>query len=131
MTTAIRVLALLPGLLFVVQGVQWLVDPEAVAATLGMELLSGVGASTQIGDLGAFFFVSGVFILAAQRPGKSHLFYPPAALIGGAAVFRTLSYLLGYADFATGLIVPEVVMTTILLVAAKVLGDAERAASSA
>ncbi|MEE3331157.1 MAG: hypothetical protein VX246_09835 [Myxococcota bacterium] len=130
MTIAIRILAALPGLLFIGNGIQWLVDPAAVAESLGMELLTGIGASTQIGDLGSFFFVTGIFIIAGQLPGKSHLFYPPACLLAGAAVFRTLAYLLGHADFAGAMIGPEVVMTAILLLAARRLAAEERAAST-
>ena len=122
MTIAIRVLAGLPALMFLVQGIQWLVDPGAVATTLGMPLLEGIGASTQIGDLGSFFFCSGLMMAAGQLPGQSHWFYPPALLIGGAAIFRSLAHLVGHADFAAGLIVPEVVMTVILLLAARQLG---------
>jgi hypothetical protein len=131
MTIAIRILAGLPGLIFIAQGIQWLIDPGAVAEGLGMELLTGSGASTQIGDLGSFFFFSGALILAAQLPGKSYLLYPPACYIGGAAIFRTLAHLLGHADFAGQLIASEIVITVILLGAAKFLGNAERAAAPA
>ena len=131
MTIAIRILAGLPALLFIAQGIQWLVDPLAIAQTLGMPLLEGIGASTQIGDLGAIFCLTGAWSAAAQLPGKSHLFYPAAGFLGGAAVFRTLAYLLGHAEFAGGLIAPEIIMATILVVAARHLSAAEDSATAA
>lgn len=131
MTIAVRILAGLPALLFIVQGIQWLVDPAAMADSLGMPLLDGIGGSTQIGDLGAIFFLTGVWSAAAQLPGKSHLFYPAAAFLGGAAVFRTLAYLLGHAEFAGGLIAPEVIIAAILLFAARHLAAEERSTTTA
>jgi hypothetical protein len=122
MNIVIRILAALPGLLFLVTGVRWLLQPAAAAQGLGMPLLEGIGASTQIGDLGSFFFVNGVLIGLGLLPGKSHLLYAPAFLIGGAGVFRIMAALLGHAPFAPDFIVAEAVMTTILLVAAKRLG---------
>ena len=53
------------GFLFLLMGLQWLVDPTSAAAGLGMSLLSGHGLSTQIGDLASFFLVVGIFTLCA------------------------------------------------------------------
>ena len=52
LTVLIRVLCALPAILFFYQGVNWLFQPEEAAAGLGMPLLTGIGASTQIGELG-------------------------------------------------------------------------------
>lgn len=121
MKIAIRVLAGLNALFFFGLGMQWLFAPAAAAEGLGMPLLEGVAASTQIGDLGAFFIASAIMMGLGQRPGQSHWFYPPALLIGGAAIMRTLAALLGHAAFAPQLIVPEIVMVAILVAAAKLL----------
>ena len=114
-----RVLSGLVGLMMLVNGVRFLIDPAGAAAGLGMELLSGVGASTQIGDLSAFFFSIAIFIALAQRRGASHWLLPAAVLLGGAAVTRTLAAAVGHAPFAAQFIVPEVIMATLLVVAAR------------
>ena len=58
-----NILTYVVGFLFLLMGLQWLVDPTTAAAGLGMSLLSGHGLSTQIGDLASFFLVVGVFTL--------------------------------------------------------------------
>lgn len=122
MIIALRVLGGLGALMFILQGIQWIVTPAAVAESLGMPLLEGIGASTQIGDLGSFFIVSGIMMVMGQLPGRSHWFYPPAMLVLGAAVMRTLAAVSGYADFAGPFIVFEIVMGTILIVIGRQLG---------
>ena len=116
---AIRVL----GAFFAFQGVAWLIDPARVAAGLGMPLLDGLARSTQVGDLACFFLVAGVTMLLGTRPGRSDLLYVPAALIGGAAVTRTLAWLLQGAAFAAFFITVEVVVGATLLVGAKRLDE--------
>jgi hypothetical protein len=118
-----RVLSGLVGLAMLVNGVGFLIDPADAAAGLGMELLSGVGASTQIGDISAFFFSIAIFVALAQRRAASYWLLPAAVLLGGAAVTRTLTAAIGHAPFAAQFIVPEVVMATILVVAARLRRD--------
>ena len=69
---------ILVGLMFLLTGINWIIDPSSAAEGLGMELLTGVGASTQIGDIGSFFFSIAVMIGLAQRPGRARWFYPAA-----------------------------------------------------
>ena len=114
-----RILSVLTGLMLAANAVQFVVDPAAAAASLGMALLTGVGASTQIGDIGAFFWVAVIAIGLGQLPGKSDWFYVAALLLGMAAVVRTLAWMLGHADFATQFIVAELVMAAILVVATR------------
>ena len=78
-------------------GVQWILSPAAAAESLGMELLTGMGASTQIGDISAFFFAVSAMALLGQRQGQAHWLYPAALLVGTAAVTRTLAFLTGNA----------------------------------
>ena len=66
LTVLIRILVALPTVLFFYQGVNWLFQPEEAAAGLGMSLLSGIGASTQIGDLGSFFLVNSGLMALGQ-----------------------------------------------------------------
>lgn len=125
MVIVLRILAGLAALMFVLQGIQWIVSPAAVAESLGMELLQGAGASTQIGDLGSFFLVGGIMMVIGQLPGRSIWLYPPAMLILGAAVMRTLAALAGHADFEPGFIVPEVVTSVILVATARKLSASD------
>ena len=56
-----------------------------------MPVLEGVAASTQLGDIGAFFLAAAVLVGLAQRPGQGALLLAPAIMVGCAAVMRTLS----------------------------------------
>jgi hypothetical protein len=59
MNTACAVAVSLPVLMFALIGFRWSVAPGFVGAQLGMAYLSGVGLSTQIGDLVSFFLTLG------------------------------------------------------------------------
>ncbi len=107
------------GVFFSLQGLGWLIAPAKAAETLGMPLLDGLARSTQVGDFAAFFLVGGLTIVAGSRPGRSHLLYFPAALIGGTAFTRILAWLLQGAAFATQFIVIELVTGAFLLAAAR------------
>ena len=69
MKMILRVLTIAVSLAFFGTGVQWIVAPADAAKQLGMELLTGMGASTQIGDISAFFFASSAMIALAQSDG--------------------------------------------------------------
>jgi hypothetical protein len=118
-----RVLSVLVGLAMFANGTRFLLDPAGQAASLGMELLTGVGASTQIGDIGALFLSIALFVGLAQRTGGAHWLLPAAVLLGATAVVRTLAALIGHAAFAPQFILPEVVMATILGIAARLRRD--------
>ena len=107
------------GAFFALQGVAWLIDPARVAAGLGMPLLDGMARSTQVGDLAIFFLVAGATMMLGTRPGRSGMLYFPAALIGGAAITRTLAWALQGADFAALFIAVEVVVGVTLLQGAR------------
>ena len=126
LTVLIRILVALPTVLFFYQGVNWLFQPEETAAGLGMSLLSGIGASTQIGDLGSFFLVNSGLMAMGQFRGRSQLLYIPAAFIGVAGIFRALSAVMGNADFAAQMIGFEAILTVILVVAARHLASHEK-----
>jgi hypothetical protein len=118
MNTVLRVVVSLPAILFIFMGIRWVVAPADMAAQLGMPLLEGVGLSTQIGDLGSFFFVGGLFVLIGVITQKRAWFYAPALLLGFTALFRTLAWLLHDAAFALDMIAVEVVLVALLLFAA-------------
>jgi hypothetical protein len=118
MNILLRVLVGLPAIMFIVIGLGWLVEPAAVAAQFGMPLLDGLGLSTQIGDLGAFFVSGGSMVLLGLFTAKRQWFLAPAMLLGTTAVFRTLAWLLQDASLAIPQIVVEVVVCALLLVSA-------------
>ena len=123
MHARLRLAIVVLGAFFTLQGIAWLVDPARVAAGLGMPLLDGLARSTQVGDLASFFLVAGVTMLLGSRDGRSQLLYVPAALIGGAAVTRTLAWLWQGADFAAFFIAVEVVVALTLLTGARRLDE--------
>ncbi len=112
-----RVLAGLVGLLFFVQGMGWLLSPAQAAEGLGMPLLDGVGRSTQIGDIGAFFFGLGAMGLIGAWTRNPTWLLAGALLLGGAAVMRTVSVAHG-APFTPQFVGPEVVMGGLLVLCA-------------
>jgi hypothetical protein len=123
-TSRLRLAVTLLGALFTLQGVGWLIVPSRAAEGLGMPLLDGMGRSTQVGDFASFFLTAGIVILLGSRPGRARLLFFPAALIGGAAVTRTLAWLLHGADFAAGFIAIELATGLLLARAAGRLDSA-------
>ncbi len=120
----IKGLAYLLSALLLINGIQWLAVPATTAESFGMPLLDGIGRSTQIGDLSAFFIVAGGMGLAGLLRGDRSLLLAPAALVGGAAAFRTLAWGVHGAPFATQFIVIEIVMLVVFLAARSRLGNA-------
>jgi hypothetical protein len=114
-------LVLLPGLLFIILGLRWLVDPAGVAPTLGLSLQTGLGLSSQIGDLAAFFLVAGLCILIAVVTRTRTWFYPPAMLLLIAATGRLVAWISHGATFAAAQIVFEIVVAILLIVASRYL----------
>lgn len=118
MRSRLRTITTVVGALFTLQGIGWLLAPARSAAGLGMPLLDGLARSTQIGDMSIFFLMAGLTILLGSRPGSAKMLYFPAALIGGAAITRTLAWLLHGADFAALFISVEVATGLLLSYAA-------------
>ena len=83
-----------------------------------MPLLEGVGRSTQVGDLGAFFFALSAMILIGAWTLQRQWIYCACMLLGGAALMRTIAWLAHGADFAPTFIGVETVVTIALLIAA-------------
>jgi hypothetical protein len=114
-----KIMTTLLGVMLLGIGVRWLVDPAGAAPLVGMELLGGVAGSSQVGDLGSFFLVAGAFALLGLITRNATLLYTPAALVGVAAVYRTVASMAHDVAFAPDLIVLEVVMCVIFLLAGK------------
>ncbi|MGA0335915.1 MAG: hypothetical protein ACO3LD_06645 [Luminiphilus sp.] len=123
MTLLARILVLLPGVLFLVTGLRWLLAPAAVAPEFGLMLGSGIGLSSQIGDMSAFFLTLGVCILMGLITQRSIWYYPPIILLSLTATGRILAWLMHDAALATALIVPEVVVALILFFASRYLPE--------
>lgn len=125
MNKVLRVIVALPGILFVLTGLRWIIDPAGAAAQFGMPLLEGAGRSSQMGDLASFFLCMGIFILIAVITEKRSWFYAPAMLVGVTAIARVLAWLLHDAALALDMIVPEVVIACLLLFAVSRLPEKE------
>jgi hypothetical protein len=122
----IRIAAGVVGLLYLLQGVGWLANPADAAKGLGMPLLDGMGRSTQVGDLSAFFLALGVMVLLGAYRANAQWLQAGALLIGLPAVTRSLVWLLHDAPFATTFIVIEVVSAGLLLLLASRIEPATR-----
>ena len=119
----LRVIVALPAIGFVVTGLRYIIDPTSAAEQFGMPLLDGVGRSSQIGNMAAFFLSLGLCILIALSTGRRIWFYPAAMLTGLTALFRVLAWLLHDAGLAVNLIAPELIVTGLLLFAASRLPE--------
>ena len=117
MKNVLRVIAGLVGILFFLNGLQWIISPANVAASLGMTLLEGVGLSTQIGDLGSFFITVGAMTLIGAITTTRHWFYAPSMLLLVAALYRTLSTILYGAPFVMSAIIVEISVGLFLIFA--------------
>jgi hypothetical protein len=119
---ALRLAAGIIGTFFLIQGINWITRPAAAAEALGMPLLDGIARSTQIGDMASFFVALGTMsLLGAVRMNPLWL-HAAALLLGGAAVMRTLAWLLHDAAFAGIFIGVEVVSAGALVLVASRFG---------
>ena len=115
MNSLLRALVALPAIGFLVIGLRWAIDPSSAASDLGMTLLSGVGRSSQIGDVGALFLSMGSMILIALTTGQRSWFYAPALMLSLIAVLRILAWLLHGAALTLDMIILEVIVASLLL----------------
>jgi hypothetical protein len=125
MNKVLKVLVLLPALLFLSTGVRWLVAPAGVAPMYGLTLGEGVALSSQVGDMAGFFLTLGSCMLIALISGRRSWYYPAIMLLAITAVGRIVAWLVHDATLALDLIGPEVVVCIILLVASRRLPEAD------
>ena len=113
---ALKVITVLVGAFLLLQSMGWILDPSAAAAGLGMTIVEGVGANTQIGDFTSFFFTAGLFaVLGAIK--EQHLWlYGSISLLGSAAIFRLLSVFIHGTEPLVSAIVFEVLISAYLLI---------------
>lgn len=122
---ALRIILLLPAIRFVVTGLRFAVAPEGAAQGLAMPLLDGAARSSQIGDVGALFMGMGLMMLTALTTLKREWFIAPAILLALVAVFRVLAFLFHDAALLMNMIVVEVVIASLLVLAANKLTESE------
>ena len=119
MNKLLKLLMLLPAILFVVTGVRWLVTPGEIAPNFGLTLAEGIGLSTQVGDLAGFFLTLGSCMLIALITERRFWYYPPMMLLGITALGRIVAWLFHDATLAVSQITVEMVVTFILLLASR------------
>ena len=119
MNKVLKILVLLPAILFLVTGLRWLVAPAGVAPMFGLTLDQGVGLSSQVGDMSAFFLTLATCLLIALISGRRSWYYPAIMLLSFTAIGRIVAWLVHDAALALDLIAPEVVVSIILLVASR------------
>lgn len=121
MNKIIKGLIVLFALVFLAIGLRWIVDPSGAAGFLGMQLMQGLGLSSQIGDGGGLFLGLGIMMTLAVVTNAKPWFQAPAMVLMIIAVYRTLATLLYDAPFAIDMIAVEVVVAGLLLFGAKKL----------
>jgi hypothetical protein len=121
--TILKVIVVLPAVLFIVMGLRWLVDPAGIAPEFGFVLGDGVGRSSQVGDFAAFFLAMGACILTGLVSGRRVWYYPPVMLLLLAATGRVLAWAVHEATFAGSMIAFEVLIAALLLAASRWLPE--------
>ena len=119
MNKILKILILLPAILFLIIGLRWLVDPAGVAPSFGLTLGEGLGLSSQVGDMAGFFLTTSICMLIALVGGHRIWFYPPVMLLSITAAGRVVAWLVHDASLATEQIAVEVVVSVLLLVASR------------
>ena len=109
-----RIIAGLIGALMAATAAGWLLDPETAAGSLGMSYMDGIGRSTQVGEISAFFVFLVVMCIAGAVTRVGHYLRSAGLLLLLTAVFRTTAWALHGAEFATIFIVFEIVMAGLL-----------------
>jgi uncharacterized membrane protein len=123
MNKILKVVVALTAVLFASIGLRWLVAPEGVATAFGMTLMEGLGLSSQIGDLGAYFLALAIFILLALTTGRRTWYYPSIILLGLTAIMRTMAWIFHGASLAVDMIAVEVIVCAILYIGSLRLAD--------
>ncbi len=114
----LRILAVIPGIPMLLNGIGFLTKPEEAAASLGMDLLEGMGRSTQIGDTASFFIGISILTIVGAITVRGRWLYAAALFLGLAAISRLIAALALDAAMATQFIGAEIVLTLWLCIVA-------------
>jgi len=117
MSLITKFLSSIPAVVFLIIGVFWVLQPGIMAENFGMVLSSGLGLSSQIGDLGSYFVSSALMIFYGIYTNNTHWFYPPILIMLLTALFRIFSTYLHDAPFAADMIGSEILFSGILFYA--------------
>ena len=118
-----RVIAGLIGALIAATAGGWLLDPETAAGNLGMTYMDGIGRSTLVGDMSAFFVFLVVMCLMGAITKIGHYLHSAGLLLLLAAIFRTLAWVVHGADLATTFFVFEVTCAVLLFFSGTKIGQ--------
>jgi len=114
MDIALKVVAGLPAIAFVLLGLSWWIVPDVASAQLGMTLLDGIGLSSQIGDVASFFLTLGACILIGIATNNRFWLYPAIMLLALATLGRLLAWVFHGAALATQMIAVEWIVLAVL-----------------
>ena len=118
-----RIISGLIGALMAATAAGWLLDPETAAGSLGMSYMDGIGRSTLVGEISAFFVFLVVMCIAGAVTRVGHYLRSAGLLLLLTAVFRTTAWALHGAELATIFIVFEIVMAVLLFFCAAKIGQ--------
>lgn len=115
----------IPAIFYLYVGFLWLVSPESGASLLLMPLLSGAGLSSQMGDVGGLFMALGLVVMTAIATRTGAFLLPVAVMMGTAAMYRLLAFMLYQANLLPHFIALEVVLAVWFAIASRRLGSKE------
>lgn len=119
MTAALKIAAAIPALAFILLGLSWWVAPVFAAEQLGMDLLGGVGLTSQIADLASFFLTAGACVLIGVATRRALWFYPAIMLLAIAMVGRLIAWLVHGGALTLDMMAVEATVIAILLLASR------------
>lgn len=112
----VRVIVGVLGVLALLLGLAFWINPELPAARLGLEAHDALGIATLRADLGGFFAVSGALSLAAAIRSNARLLTAPLLLVAAALIARIATAAL--AGFEQNMAQPMVIEAVLLAVLA-------------
>lgn len=125
MRLVLKILVTVLSILFIVNGIRWLVAPAGIAPMFGLTLDQGIGLSSQVGDMAGFFLTLGSCALIGMINGQRIWFYPAIMLLSVTATGRILAFLIHDATLATQMIGVEVIAAIVFFAASRKLTSAE------
>ena len=128
MTTALKGIVAVIGLLLGLLGVRWVFAPESAAAELGITLGSAVALNNARGDLGGLFIGSALLCFLGLARGDGRWLQAAALLLGCVAAGRCVGIALdGFAPASGVAIAVELVWLSLLLFTATRMAAAKSA----